>query len=726
VKGARTEDLVIKFYTDVEDAYQALKNDSIDILGYEITADLYDDAINDTNILLAPVGDLGMYELDINNNYTMYGFPGIRSPTNYVDFRRAIAFLTDRDYIIDVACGGFANRIDQPLAYVQRDWRNTSGWYEDGSYPYEYNPEAAVEILDTAGFIQGSTNNSYFDPEFPGSVEKIRTYPIGHSKAGEDLDDLTVVVRGDDLRRLLAGTLLADNMRKAGIPVDLIIPPCILCPWFDWTIYEDKNYHIYTGGWSVRNNPPKTLYGLYHSSNWTPEGGSNYVTGFDSNGDPNYPELDNLIEVASSPDNLTDSKTAFKEAMGIVLEQCITVPLFSAKSYWAYSKQVQGVVNAHGYSRESVYLFVGPENLYTFMNAYKTDGSPVRYGLRFPPLELNIIYSGWFYDHQCLDRINLYGGLSMLPYDSSVDQAGVVSEWQTATWSDNGTLKTKVSKRFRDDCYFAEPVSGNQRANVNSSHFFFSSWYLYACDTSWYGSKIKDLHHIDIVDSHEVDIYFDTLSYWNTYDAAPPFLPMDTWIQQPALVEHVTETYVEGSNLTTPGPINLTKPVLWVGSVTANDLPLVMFTDYNIVKGQLMIHHSLSPNTVVDVECLSAGDASGYTPGNLPWQTILEGAGTYYASDLNSTHLVLKGNNHFWMETPLLGEVDFVRKPDGCFKIDIFDVVMAATAYGSQGTGIPDSNWLPGADLAPPAGEVDIFDIVTITGKYGEEFDCNP
>jgi hypothetical protein len=51
---------------------------------------------------------------------------------------------------------------------------------------------------------------------------------------------------------------------------------------------------------------------------------------------------------------------------------------------------------------------------------------------------------------------------------------------------------------------------------------------------------------------------------------------------------------------------------------------------------------------------------------------------------------------------------------------------MAATAYGSQGIGIPDSNWLPGADLAPSAGTVDIFDIVTITSKYGQEFDCDP
>ncbi|MCK4933714.1 hypothetical protein KAS06_03495, partial [Candidatus Bathyarchaeota archaeon] len=37
-KGPRTEDLIIKFYSDIKDAYRALKNGSIDIIGYELTS----------------------------------------------------------------------------------------------------------------------------------------------------------------------------------------------------------------------------------------------------------------------------------------------------------------------------------------------------------------------------------------------------------------------------------------------------------------------------------------------------------------------------------------------------------------------------------------------------------------------------------------------------------------------------------------------------------------
>ena len=68
------------------------------------------------------------------------------------------------------------------------------------------------------------------------------------------------------------------------------------------------------------------------------------------------------------------------------------------------------------------------------------------------------------------------------------------------------------------------------------------------------------------------------------------------------------------------------------------------------------------------------------------------------------------------------GEIDFIRKPNGAIKINIFDVVAAASAYSSNGTSVPDTNWLPAADLTSQGGKVDIFDIVTITSKYAQEW----
>jgi len=52
---------------------------------------------------------------------------------------------------------------------------------------------------------------------------------------------------------------------------------------------------------------------------------------------------------------------------------------------------------------------------------------------------------------------------------------------------------------------------------------------------------------------------------------------------------------------------------------------------------------------------------------------------------------------------------------NGDWIIDIYDIVLAAKAYNSK---LGDSNWNPDADLAPPWGRIDIFDLVTITYHF--------
>jgi len=721
LKGPRTDDLIIRYYGDVESAYAALKAGEIDIVGYEITSALYEDAITDPTIVLAPVASLNMFQFDINNNYTIPTYPGIRSPTNYQGFRQALAWLTPKDYIVNDICGGFADRIDQPIAGMHKGWGNESMWYPN--YPYEYDPATAAAALDATGFTQGTTINPYYDPGFLGSAEYIRVYPTDHSKAGQDLDPLEVCVRTDDIRRLEAGRLLYGNMRKLGIPVNAIEADSASLGNKVWAM----DYHIYTGGWNVERFPTY-VYNYYHS-NFYYQAATNYVTGMNASNQPNYPTLDDYLYNIRQANSFWDSVIACQQAMGLFTELCVTIPLWSTLSFWAYSSDVIGAVDMAG---------KGFENGYSFMNAYKIDGSPIRYGLANAPQALNIIYSGWHYDYQNLDRIYLYSSTDIPPYDLSEDQAGLIMDWETSTWidPDNGQTKTRLTKWFREDAYFVEPLTGNQKAQVNTTDYLFSAWYQYAIEDGWHNNKWKEVHHINVVNDFQVEIYFDTLNYWNTYYASGPILPIDVWLQSP-LAYQTTESFTEGVDLTTPGIVNLSADPVWIDSVTADSTPLTPFTDYNIVKGQLEIFVDLSPGASLVVDYWQSGDPSGFTPGNLPWQTILEGAGMYYATDFTpgvGGHLTLKANRHFWMETPLLGEIDFTwhwvsgPKPrSGYYQVDIYDKVMIAVAAGTSGTGIPSSHWLPGADVAPPGGIVDaLFEILSQTCHDNEKFAETP
>lgn len=51
--------------------------------------------------------------------------------------------------------------------------------------------------------------------------------------------------------------------------------------------------------------------------------------------------------------------------------------------------------------------------------------------------------------------------------------------------------------------------------------------------------------------------------------------------------------------------------------------------------------------------------------------------------------------------------------------IDIMDILLASTAYGSNEG---DANWNPEADLAPPYGVINLCDLVTIAYHYGESW----
>jgi hypothetical protein len=710
VKGPRSDDMTIYYYADMESAYAALTVRDIDAVGYELTADLYVNATADPSIVVGPVADAGFYQVDINNNYTMPEYPGIESPTYRVEMRQAIAYLTPKDRIVSECCAGFACRIDQPLAYALRGWRNQSCWYEDGTYPYEYNSSAAAAVLDAGGFRQGNTTNPDYDPLYPGSAEYLRTYPLDHpQKPGQDLDPLQVYVRSDDLRRLLAGRLLDENLRKLGVPTDRHEF------WHPgWPPTDTGDFHLYTGGWSVGRFPGVTLYEFYHSSGYYPYG-PNYVTGVNATGDPNYQHLDALLEAARFPDTYEEAVAATKLAAGYMTELCITIPLFSAKAYWAWRTDLLGLVNMAG---------VGPENGYTFLNAYKLDGSAIRYGLKTAPVALNIFYSMWYYDYQNLDRMNLYGGFDTPPYDLSLDQPAFATTRLVDTWDDGGTTKTKITYTYRPDGSFVEPVTGNQLANVNASHVYASIWYHFQLGDGWHYTDVEEVHHLNLTGPNTVDIYFDSYSYWHAYAAQPPIMSFHL-LRQGTL----SAVRAESISFTGPGYLGLTYKPFWVTSISGLG-GLVQGTDWEIVRvagGHADVYIYKAGTGTVDITYYSAEDATGFTPGNLPYPDCFEGAGPWYAITFTlHGSLRLRKNPFYYVDTPLLGEIDWVRKSNGCYKLDIYDVVKAAGAYGSQATGVPSTNWVAGADFAPAGGKIDIFDIVTITGPYGQEFDLPP
>jgi hypothetical protein len=736
-QGPKTEDLVINFRSDVQAAYADLKTGVCDLVGYEIQRLQYEDAINDPNVVLAGVGDYGMYEVDINSNCTIPTYPDRTSPTHYREVRQAAAFCVDKDTVIDTFCAGFAQRIDQPVAAPSPGWMNDSMRTCDtcAGYPYEYNTAAASTLLTDNGWTEGTTPNPYYDAAFPGSTQFMRVYPPGHENAGADVDPLVIYCRSDDLRRLETGRMLYRAFRKLGMPMDVHEVPSAVS--YD-PVMGDFDYHFYTGGWGL-GRFPTYVYGLYHSIWYFPYG-SNYVTGYNCTGGINYPKLDRLSEDLYYAATFGDAIAACKSAVGYFTEECITIPLWSSLSYWAYSAELMGVVNMVG---------AGPENGYSFMNAYKTDGSAIVESIIAAPTQMNVLYSSWYYDRQVEDRISLYGGMDTPPYLRVRDQGGFVQDWYVDTWDDGGTTKSKVTYWLRNDAYFVEPTTGAQQENVNMTSWLMSAFIQYALTDCWLSSAYNpDCHHFVVLDPYCVEVYYDDLSYWMTYDCGGAMLPPAVWLQNSGpLTEYVAD---EQHTMDTPGtvPLAIGPGIAYFDEVRYDATVLTEFVDYNWIQGELVISAAHTGGTV-HVDYWRIVDCHGYWPGGVSWPAtnrIIEGAGSHYLVGYTpgiGGSASMKRNPYYYMETPPEhSEIDFWwewgpfdedRRIDvnrcprlGWYEVNLADMDYVRQAYDSQGTGIPDWNWFPGADLAEAGGHIESYDAASVVGNWKVKHSFTP
>jgi hypothetical protein len=469
---------------------------------------------------------------------------------------------------------------------------------------------------------------------------------------------------------------------------------------------------------------------------WYPYG-SSYVTGMNSLNLPNYPAVDTSTAAIWYTATMETAKTASKAFTVLHAQLCLNVPLWAYSSYWAYRKTLVGVVNEDGY---------GIENDYTFMNAYRVDvaGAPIRVAVTNGPDRLNVLYSQWYFEYSFLNRVYT-GGLNVQPYDLAVDVPWVVQDWEVGTWDDAGTPKSLVTYYIRKDVGIVTPVTGDYVRKWDAHDFEFSIWYNYAFSDSWQWGSFMDVRFTKIVDVNldgwdEFQVYFDDASYW--FYSAPLF----PFLTKPELLDQLNDETTEGWAQAGTAEYTLANNVVQVVNCTLDGVPLVEGTQYVIRAGYDRPAHDTFVPLVPLVGTISINywyadiPATGFYLGSLPWQHTILSLATHYPASVTTDPpgigdtFVLKKNMFFFLQQPLLGEIDFAwkwasgAKPrGGSFKIEIFDVVRATGAYCTRGDGVFNPKYFPGADLdASDLCHIGIFDLVSITGKYGKTFGTPP
>jgi hypothetical protein len=725
-----TKGLDINFYATPDKAYYELKLGRIDFGQWALTYEQYTDAVADPNIQLALVDENGMWQIDVNNNYTIRDYPGIRSPTNDLNFRKAIAFCVDKDWIINTVVKGMGIRIDVPIAAPQ-----TSGWADPSvigsNYPYKFSLTDAAAALTAGGFIDTDSDGILNYPaDWPGRPGR------------PNMDAIKAKVRNDHPPMFQAGRALVDNLRSLGVPVDeQDAPSSVLFPIV--VMNGICNYHFYTGGYSVGRQPTYWLT-MFHSDYWPTQ---NYVTGVNADGLPNYPGFDTDIDNLYYAENMSAAVAACKQGCLDFMAQCINVPIWSSKSFMAYRKYAVAIVNEVGY---------GLENTYTFLHAYKVDDpntqwhdestDPLRFGTVSAPVALNQLYSQWYFDYAVLDRV-FNGGLQVEPYNLATDNPGIIQDWEVSTWTDTtvvpNVVKTKVTYWIRKGVAIIAPVTGAVVRNFTAHDLEFTNWYGYAFPDGWNFAGWQDVEKTNIVNDYQIEFYFSSKNMW--FYGAPlyPLMPGNEWLA--ALCGASSDTIVsDGSNALASTKVELPKGEKVVRMISADrgGTPLTEGVDYEILgTGKPTYKHDVvhflvnQPAGVITFNYYEpTADPHGYFIGGLPWQTTWYGVGGPYYPINISTGVggvaSLGANTHYWHETPPKGEIDWkwtwvgsTKPRSGYYKVSVFDAVRLLHAYCTRSDGAFDPRNFPGADIdASDLCHVGLYDAVTQLGNYAERF----
>jgi hypothetical protein len=295
----------------------------------------------------------------------------------------------------------------------------------------------------------------------------------------------------------------------------------------------------------------------------------------------------------------------------------------------------------------------------------------------------------------------------------------------------------------------ASPITGAYAGRFNATDYIFTCWYNYAYDDDWQWSNFMDINHIEKLNDYSVKVCFDDISMWFVYAPIYPLLgPTD--ILSPLLCSSGSASFT-GADLAESPPgykeygFTSDKVVL-VQSATVNGGAMTEGVDFYIRGGYDTFEHNVfvplrsfaaDDAIVINYYYATPGGANGnYLGGNLgyDWTDTMYAYGYMYPISISTTSARLNKNPYFFMDTPLLGEVDWrwywegTTKPrNGYYRIGILDVVKCTGAYCSRGDGLYNPVYFPGADIdSNDLCHIGILDLVTITGKYAKRFGSPP
>lgn len=481
-RGPYVDEILLPIITDQEAQLIALRRGDIHVYPGLVSPTHIETLEADPNVDITLSPGFHFFYLAMNMR---------REPLNDIVIRRALAHAINREEIVLSLFQGYV----LPLAEFVPP---ASPFYNPDTDVAQYDPELARQILDDAGYRVGP--------------DGIRINP----RTGEPLREMTILTPTYEVAPTSAqlGAMIAEAARSIGLPVRA--EPLDFNVILDRIQNEsdgDRDFDMYVLAWGLTRFPTH-LYSLFHSS-------------FDVDGAENTPglrdpEYDAAAERVWTPRNLDEAMEAAYRAQEILSWLQPYVPLYSRPYMDAFrSDVVTGYVPHLGYGAASNVYF----SIWTPLNIRRVDrerGGTVRWLLPEEPSSLNVLVGTSAYDFQVFGLVYGPGLIAAEPVNNE-DFPWEAERWEVGTWiTPEGTEGTKVTYWLRDDITWHDGVP------FTAEDIKFTMDYLKEQRVPKYQTTWSDYSHAEVHDDHTITVYFNTVSYWHTYNVAG-FLAKHIW-----------------------------------------------------------------------------------------------------------------------------------------------------------------------------------------------------
>lgn len=275
------------------------------------------------------------------NSFRYLAFNVRREPMSYKEFRRAIAYLVDREFVTTGVLQGEASPAYSVVPEGNVNWHNPSAPKLGQGMSRAERVKKAVELLKSAGFSWEQEPQVSDDPQAP-IVQEGRGLKLPN---GELVRELELLAPSDDPLRATFARYIADWLNEVGIPVktNLIGLNAIAT-----RVFVDQDFDMQILGWGL-SIYPLYLRDFFHSSK--ARKGDRNAGGFSN------AEFDGLADQFVAETDIVKARELVFKLQEILAEELPYIVLFDTpllEAYRAdrikfpYTQALDGIQGANG------------------------------------------------------------------------------------------------------------------------------------------------------------------------------------------------------------------------------------------------------------------------------------------------------------------------------------------------------------------------------------------